>query len=162
MSAPHPLYPLLPHTSVEFRYCFNCCVAIDNTCEAHALLRSKHEGNQSFIPAVKVRLLISFLISLDDERLFDEVVESSQKKKNHFSHHEEKFDSLSQTVVIWCLRDFIRNKKYVSACVPINRNHILDAQLIKHSASPRFSEDVFNAEQKAKRQQLLRQKRGRS
>lgn len=28
-----------------------------------------------------------------------------------FRHHEERFDSYNQTVVIWCLRDFLRTGK---------------------------------------------------
>ena len=51
------------------------------------------------------------LFYADNERIFGEVVENSQRKKKPFVHHEEKFDAVNQSVVVFCLTDFYRNKK---------------------------------------------------
>jgi hypothetical protein len=56
---------------------------------------------------------------LEEDRILAAAVQDATNKKSsaregvngRFRHHEDKFNSYNQTVVIWCLRDFLRNGK---------------------------------------------------
>lgn len=69
--------------------CFQCCDAQGIACEGHK--------------ASKLR-------KLEDDRYLEEGIKSLSKQKTSFYHFEDKFMKSGQTVVIWCLRDFLRNK----------------------------------------------------
>lgn len=50
------------------------------------------------------------MLFIEEERYLESIL---NKKKINFHHFEEKLIDTGKTVVIWCLRDFLRNKRYV-------------------------------------------------
>ena len=48
---------------------------------------------------------------VEEERYLEEGIRSLGKQKTSFYHFEERFMRCGQTVVIWCLYDFLRNKR---------------------------------------------------
>ena len=80
------------------RMCFNCCSALKqsslctwNKCDGHLKARLRKEV---------------------EDRYIEEGMSSLGKKgRTTFYHYEEKFMKCGQTVVIWCIRDFLRKKR---------------------------------------------------
>lgn len=74
-------------------YCFNCCFDSGKDCIIHMNMRQKRE---------------------EDDRLIEEYGNGNKKakKETKFYHFEERFMKAGDTVVIWCFKDFYRNKAF--------------------------------------------------
>ena len=79
-------------TQCLYNMCFGCCSMQPqfSDCIGHADSRRKNE---------------------DNERYLNDGIQST-KKKIRFVHPEEKFEDYNQTVTIWCLSEFLKNKKW--------------------------------------------------
>mmetsp|Transcript_82644 Transcript_82644/g.162074 ORF Transcript_82644/g.162074 Transcript_82644/m.162074 type:complete len:265 (+) Transcript_82644:148-942(+) len=71
--------------------CFQCCFDRKASCNAHFRQRKKRE---------------------EEEKFLEQGMLSQSKTKTSFYHYEEKFMKCDQTVVIWCLKDFLRKKEW--------------------------------------------------
>lgn len=58
---------------------------------------------------IYLNALLSF--AKEEDRYIEEGMRSSSKQKTSFYHYEEKFMKCNQTVVIWCLQDFLNRKE---------------------------------------------------
>ena len=84
-------------------------------------MRKKREGTFALIFVVDkifdgVGLTINiqcFILNVvaEEDRYIEEGLRSSSKKKTSFYHYEEKFMKCDQTIVIWCLSDFLQRKE---------------------------------------------------
>jgi hypothetical protein len=75
-------------------------------------MRKKREGtiNSRKIETHLVLTLVGYLCA-EEDRYIAEGMRSSSRQKTSFYHYEEKFMKCDQTVVIWCLQDFLFTKK---------------------------------------------------
>lgn len=73
--------------------CFKCCSQSESIqlCLVHSLRKRKKE---------------------EEERLFVEGLDVFNKVKRTLEHFEKSFEAYGQTVLIWCFKDFCRNKKW--------------------------------------------------
>lgn len=82
----------LPAGVCSFNYCFMCCYnnpEAKRSCGGHADAAKKRDNENEMIT----------------EALIGE-------KKRKFRHFEEKLSYYGQTVLIWCTKDFVQNKKW--------------------------------------------------
>ena len=82
----------LPVGVCSFNYCFMCCYnnpEAKRSCGGHADAAKKRDNENEMIT----------------EALIGE-------KKRKFRHFEEKLSYYGQTVLIWCTKDFVQNKKW--------------------------------------------------
>lgn len=92
--------------------CFACCLKqSDALCSGHLVDKRKRD---------------------EEEQYIDQMLHGARTKKQ-FKHFEDKFSKYGDTVIIWCLKDFVQIKK--------------------------FSEDVFAAYEKDNRKRMLMMKR---
>ena len=49
---------------------------------------------------------------LEEDRYIEEAIRA-KKKHRTFIHQETGFTAFHQTIVIWCLKDFCRNKRFI-------------------------------------------------
>ena len=55
---------------------------------------------------------INICFIIDNDRVFEEMMQEMGGARD-FSHAEEKLTKVCQTVLIWCVKDFLRYKRYV-------------------------------------------------
>jgi len=100
------------------KMCFQCCHRIISNggmyCDGHCKEEKQYQ---------------------EDDNLVDLALNGMKKKKPKFYHFEERLQDKGQTCVIWCLKDFCRNKNW--------------------------SNDVFNKERVEKERRLRELKRNR-
>ena len=60
---------------------------------------------------VLVCLCVCLRLCAEEEKFLEQGMLSQSKTKTSFYHYEEKFMKCDQTVVIWCLKDFLRKKE---------------------------------------------------
>lgn len=93
--------------------CFQCCDVQGIACEGHR--------------ASKLR-------KLEEDKYIEEGIKSLSKQKTSFYHFEDRFMKSGQTVVVWCLRDFLRNKHWSGDVLAQQR-----AQRSRSQRTSRFS-----------------------
>mmetsp|Transcript_28433 Transcript_28433/g.47791 ORF Transcript_28433/g.47791 Transcript_28433/m.47791 type:complete len:337 (-) Transcript_28433:684-1694(-) len=98
------------------KMCFNCCYDLKAPCKIHFPFRRKREEEDKFI--------------LEGMRQ-----EAGVKKKTSFYHYEEKFMKCNETIVIWCLHDFLRRKKWSDEIMEQNRREKRTQALIQRRQS---------------------------
>lgn len=90
--------------------CLKCCLQMDNSikCPGHMAIKQKKEG-------VSICYIVcEYNDNLDEERYIEEGMNKRRKKTRDFLHVENRLQFYNQTVVIWCLEDFLRNKRLIS------------------------------------------------
>eukprot|EP00602_Paraphysomonas_sp_CaronLab_P001044 CAMPEP_0185033406 /NCGR_PEP_ID=MMETSP1103-20130426/22329_1 /TAXON_ID=36769 /ORGANISM="Paraphysomonas bandaiensis, Strain Caron Lab Isolate" /LENGTH=155 /DNA_ID=CAMNT_0027569665 /DNA_START=63 /DNA_END=530 /DNA_ORIENTATION=- len=72
--------------------CFTCCMKCKKICSPHAELAKRKE---------------------DEERYIEEGIQAAwTRKRRTFIHAEDGLTDVGHTVVVWCLRDFLRNSAW--------------------------------------------------
>lgn len=113
--------------------CFPCCLA---QCKGASTAVDGEEPGSSFSSSSSSSSSLSLLSSSypcqvhlpelqakeAEDRYFEEgftalhgTTSNSHRKKTKFYHYESQFSKHGETIVIWCLKDFVRNREFSEA-----------------------------------------------
>lgn len=87
--------------------CFQCCFALTSA----SLDGEDRKVCESHIPDVQAKEAEERYFEAGFNEHFGNVT-ASQRKKTRFYHYETQFDNNGETVLLWCLKDFARNKEF--------------------------------------------------
>lgn len=136
--------------------CFAHCNSVegDTFCETH--LDDKRKKESELIRCMSRTCVHFFSHTSEEDQYIQEALSAGSKRKIQLNPFEEKFKKYSQTVTIWCLKDFCRFKRSVALQTqPMLRVCCLP----RPSSPPRWNQDLFAQYEKEDRQRLLLQKR---